>query len=125
MTRATGEFLERLSAVEHEPLLAGLTTSVTLEVIDGERIKRWSIHIEDGRVTTSARAARDSTCLVRAERAVLDALARGEVNATAALLRGTIEAEGDPEVLLRLQRVFPGPPGARGPVLAAARETRA
>ena len=99
MTRATGEFLERLSAVEHEPLLAGLTTSVTLEVIDGERIKRWSIHIEDGRVTASARAARDSTCLVRAERACCDGIAGGEVNAMAALLRGALTFEGDPELL--------------------------
>lgn len=125
VTRRTGDLLERLNAGEREPLLAGLTTVVALEVVEGGRVERWSIAIEDGR-TTVARGGKssDADCVVRAERSVLDGLARGEVNATAALLRGTIEAEGDPEVLLRLQRIFPAPPGARGPDLAAAREAR-
>jgi len=51
---------------------------------------------------------------VRADKAVFNGMARGEVNPTAALLRGGLIAEGDPELLLRLQRLFPGPGAADG-----------
>jgi hypothetical protein len=37
----------------------------------------------------------------------------GETNALAAYLRGAVEVEGDPELLLRFQRIFPGPPVRR------------
>jgi hypothetical protein len=38
----------------------------------------------------------------------------GRVNAFAAVLRGTVTVEGDPTLLVLLQRLLPGPPNARG-----------
>jgi hypothetical protein len=46
---------------------------------------------------------------VRADKALFDAMAVGEVNALAAYLRGELALEGDPELLVLVQRVFPGP----------------
>ena len=50
---------------------------------------------------------------VRAERRVFEGLAAGRLNAVTALLRGELVAEGDPRLLVRLQRLFPGPRSSR------------
>ena len=39
--------------------------------------------------------------------------AKSEVNAMAALLRGAMGVEGDVELLVLFQRLFPGPPRSR------------
>jgi len=53
-------------------------------------------------------AAADTT--LRATGELFDGLASGEVNTMAAVLRGAIEVEGDPELLVLFQRLFPSPP---------------
>ena len=53
------------------------------------------------------------------DRALFQRLANGEVNAMAALLRGAIAVEGDPQLLVMFQRLLPGPPGSRDPRHAA------
>ena len=68
--------------------------------------------MKSGHVTVS-RAAIGADCLVRADKALIDGIARGEVNATAALLRGELTAVGDLELLMVVQRLFPGPPGSQ------------
>ena len=42
-------------------------------------------------------------------RSVFEDLARGRANAMAALLRGQLRADGDPEFLILFQRLFPAP----------------
>ncbi len=65
--------------------------------------------IDKGDVSVSRRnAAADAT--VRATKELFDGLASGEVNTMAAVLRGAVEFEGDPELLVLFQRLFPGPP---------------
>jgi hypothetical protein len=46
---------------------------------------------------------------------VLEGVARGELNAMAAVLRGELVIEGDLQILMIVQRVFPGPPGTMHP----------
>jgi putative sterol carrier protein len=53
-------------------------------------------------------------CTIRATKQVFDGVAGGEVNATAAVLRGALVVEGDPELLTLFQRLFPGPPKRDG-----------
>jgi putative sterol carrier protein len=48
-------------------------------------------------------------CIVRADSAVFDGIAGGEVNPVAAVLRGAIDIEGDPELLMLLLRRSPAP----------------
>jgi hypothetical protein len=44
---------------------------------------------------------------------LFERIARGEANATAAVLRGAVIIDGDMELLVQLQKLFPGPPAKR------------
>jgi putative sterol carrier protein len=57
----------------------------------------------------------DADCAIRADTAFFDRLANGEENAMAAVLRGALVCTGDVELLLAIQRVFPGPARASVP----------
>ena len=77
------------------------------ELGDG-RIERWTVAIDRGDVTVS-HANRKADCTVRAGMQVFEDIASGKVNAMAAVLRGAVSVEGDPELFARFQRLFPGP----------------
>jgi putative sterol carrier protein len=110
MQDATSEFFERLRARGHEPMLRQGHGTLRFEIGDGRR-ERWYVTVDGGDVSVSHRNAK-ADCTVRASRELFDGMASGEVNATAALLRGAIGAEGDPSLLMLFQRLFPGPPRA-------------
>jgi putative sterol carrier protein len=125
MTDATTEFFHDLGSRGHETLLEKATGTVRFDLSNGRRTAHWLVTIKKGDVTVS----QDSTqadCVFRADRGVFDGIVKGEVNAMAALLRGTMDVEGDPELLVLFQRLFPGPPGATGrpPATRSARSKR-
>ena len=64
-----------------------------------------------GRHSRLARERAD--CVIRAEKTLFDGITRGETSAVAAVLRGDIVIEGDRELLVLFQRLFPGPRGER------------
>jgi ubiquinone biosynthesis protein UbiJ len=119
----TAAFFDRLAAEAHVPSLAKATGTLRFDVKDGARMTRWLVAVAKGDVTVS-RANRAADCVVRINKSVMDGLAGGEVNALAAVLRGTIEAEGDVELLVLFQRLLPGPRGARGRVAPTAAARR-
>ena len=92
-------------------MLAGAAGRLRVEVADGDRTDAWTLAFERGDVTVSQGrgGAGGPDCVVRANASVLDALVSGESNAMAALLRGAVTFEGDPEVLVWFQRLLPGP----------------
>ena len=47
---------------------------------------------------------------MRADKELFDRLASGTANAMAAALRGVVDAEGDLQLIVQFQRLFPGPP---------------
>ena len=106
------EFFSELERRGYEPLLQNATGSVRFDLARGDDIDHWLVAMKSGHVTVS-RAAIGADCLVRADKALFDGIARGEVNATAALLRGELTAVGDLELLMVVQRLFPGPPGSQ------------
>jgi putative sterol carrier protein len=63
--------------------------------------------------TTVLHKGGPADCTVRADRALFERLCRGEENALAAVLRGALVCGGDVELLLAIQRIFPGPPRER------------
>jgi putative sterol carrier protein len=113
MTDATAEFFRDLEARGHEPLLEKATGTVRFDLTNGKRTSRWFVTIKKGDIAVSKQNAR-ADCVARAERTLFDGLVTGEVNALAALLRGRMGVEGDPELLVLFQRLFPGPPDATG-----------
>ena len=109
MADATADFFERLGERDHEPLLEKTSGSVLFELTNGKQTDRWLVSIDKGDIDVSRKGGRaDAT--VRARKDVFDGVARGEVNAMAALLRGAIHVEGNVALMARLQRLLPGPP---------------
>ena len=108
----TSEFFSELERRGYEPLLQDATGSIRFDLARGDGVDHWLVAMKVGAVIVS-RAAAGVDCVVRADKALFDRIARGEVNAMAALLRGELIAEGDLELLMHLQRLFPGPAGSQ------------
>lgn len=114
MAGATREFVDGLCAGGPHPALARTRAVIRLEVTDGPPGGGWTLVVADGRIQESDDAA-DADCVLRADAATLEGLATGRVNATAAILRGVLHADGAPDVLAAIQGLLPGPPGSIGP----------
>ena len=112
MTDPTSEFFDELGQRGHEPLLQKAKGSVRFEIMHGAKIDRWLVTIDKGDIAVSRRNAA-ADCLIRADRALFDRLACGELNTFAAVIRGELALEGDLRFLVLVQRLFPGPPGSR------------
>ena len=112
MTDATTEFFTDLDARRHEPLLEKARGTIRFDLKKGKQTKRWLIEIEKGDVSISHRNAK-ADCVVRAEKSVFDGVVSGQRNAMAAVLRGDVGIEGDLTLLVRFQKLFPGPKGQR------------
>ena len=104
----TAHFFAELAERAHEPLL---------RKADGQRPlrrRRRAAHAAlarhgGGGQPRSDDGNADADCIVHADKAVFDKLAAGRLNAVAAVLRGDLEVEGDWRLLVRMQRLFPGP----------------
>jgi putative sterol carrier protein len=112
MTDATAEFFDALVARGHEPLLEKATGTVRFELRDGKKTDRWLLTVVKGDLTVSRQNLR-ADCVVTADKSLFDGIASGKANATAALLRGALGVEGDVQLLVLFQRLFPGPPRSR------------
>jgi len=108
---ATTEFFESLAVRGHEPLLGNARGTLRVELADGTKTERWLVSVDRGDVAVSHRNGK-ADCTVRTDRDVFDGLARGEVNAVAAFLRGAIAVQGDSQFLVLFQRLFPSPDDA-------------
>jgi predicted lipid carrier protein YhbT len=113
MTDATTEFFESLGTRGHEPRLEKATGTIRFDLSNDKRVAPWLVRIEKGDITVSRKRAR-ADCVAQGDRGLFEAIVKGEVNPMAALLRGAMYVEGDPELLVLFQRLFPGPPGATG-----------
>ena len=109
MVDATTTFFEDLGRRGHEPRLSKATGRIRFELRDGNRTQRWLVDIKKGDVAVS-RNNGDADCIVRADRTTFDQVVTGEANAMAMILRGLLMAEGQPELVVLFQRLFPGPP---------------
>jgi putative sterol carrier protein len=109
MTDATTEFFHELEARGHDPRLRKATGTLRFDLMNGKRTARWLVTIEKGDIAVSHKNLK-ADCVVRADRKLFDGITSGEVNAFAAALRGMIGIEGNPELLVVFQRLFPGPP---------------
>jgi putative sterol carrier protein len=102
---------ERMGERGHERLLESASGTLRFDLTDGGE-EHWFVTLDKGDVTVShGRAAADVE--VRASRSLFDDVVSGKVNATAAVLRGELVADGDPGLLFVFQRLFPAPPRSR------------
>jgi putative sterol carrier protein len=105
---ATEGFFRALGDRRHEPSLQKATGTMRFDLADGTSTERWLLTLDKGDVSVS-RKNLSADCVVRTERTIFDAMVRGDVNGMAAYLRGDLAFEGDPELLVLFQRMFPPP----------------
>jgi putative sterol carrier protein len=108
MADATEAFFARLSGRGHEPMLRRTTASIRIDLTGGNEMEHWFIAIKHGDVAIT-RADGPADLVLLTDRGVFEDLAAGRLNPMAATLRGLIGYEGDPALMVRLQRVFPAP----------------
>jgi putative sterol carrier protein len=108
MSDATERFFDGLGRRGHEPALATVTGRVRFDVVDGKRTEHWLVAIEGGDISVSRHKGRPD-CTMRADVELFDRLARGEDNAMAATLRGALTCTGEVDLLVAVQKLFPGP----------------
>lgn len=119
------EFFDDLERRGHDPLLERVTATVRFDLHRGggggerggggegggggagDETERILVHIDRGDITVSADEA-PADCVVSGEAALLDAIADGQTSVMTALLRGQLTVDGDPELLVLTQRLFPG-----------------
>ena len=113
MADTMSDFFQKLGERGHEPLLGHMRGAVRFDVRgdDGE-VDQWVVAVDRGAVTVSHGHA-DADCAIGADRAVLERVIKGEEHAMAAVLRGALRCSGDVEMLLTIQRIFPGPSDQR------------
>jgi len=106
-------FIGEISA-EPQPLLANTSGTLLFEIRDDNETVFALVTVDKGRVgVEEVPAPRDADATIRADRALVDAIAAGRANAMAAVLRGEMGVEGDSELLMDFQRIFPGPDDPR------------
>jgi alkyl sulfatase BDS1-like metallo-beta-lactamase superfamily hydrolase len=110
MTGSISGFFDELASRGHEPLLRKVTGSARFDVVAGQRTERWLVTIDNGDIRVSREDA-PADCVLRADKASFDRAVAGELNLMAAVLRGEVAVEGDPRLVVRLQRLFPRPQG--------------
>jgi putative sterol carrier protein len=104
----TARFFGELAAREHEPLLRKASGSTRFDIVDGRKTRRWLVSVDGGNIAVASRGT-EADCVMRAEKALFEKVVSGRLNAVAAVLRGDLEVEGDWRLLVRMQRLFPGP----------------
>jgi hypothetical protein len=106
------EAIERLFAWldrrGHEPLLEHLDGTLRFEISNGERTDEWSVRTEHGNLRVS-RERVDADCVVRGTRALFEDLADRRTDGITATLRGELMLDGNPEMLVLVQRIFKAP----------------
>lgn len=107
MTSSTLEFFDDLDRRKHEPLLERVSATVRFDITDGERTEHYLVRIDHGDIRVSAENV-PADCVIGGDRPVFDAIIDGHMSPMAALLRGVLAVDGDPELLVLTQRLFRG-----------------
>jgi putative sterol carrier protein len=110
LTASTAEFFDDLSRRGHEPRLKRVDATVRFDIADGDGTEHRLVRIDHGDIRVSA-ADGPADCVLGGDHAVFDAIVSGRTTVMVALLLGVLAIDGDPELLVLTQRLFPGPAG--------------
>lgn len=114
MTDPTVELFERLGRRGHVPTLEKVRGLVRFDIGLDRHFEHWLVAIDNGDISVS-QEMRDADCIVQTDKGLFDQVATGRENAITALLRGAMQVNGRLDLLVLLERLLPGPPGARDP----------
>jgi predicted lipid carrier protein YhbT len=109
MADPIADFFAHLEEQGPQPLLAKAHGTVRWDVEGDNDTQTWFVRVNKSEVEVLREWDGDVSARARGSKALFEALCSGEANAMSAMLRNEITIEGDVELLLLLQRVFPGP----------------
>lgn len=111
-SQEVSQFFENLASSGRQPLLHRALGTLGIDLRDGGAVEHWSVEMVKGDVSISHRRVKADATL-RMDESLFEKSVRGEVNMTAALLRGSLEVEGDLGLVGAFERLLPGPKGSR------------
>ncbi|GIJ27542.1 hypothetical protein Vqi01_27040 [Micromonospora qiuiae] len=115
MADATTRFFEDLDHRGYEPLLAKTSGVLRFDLHDGPQTTHWLLRIDRGDIRVSQEEA-ESDAVLHASQDLFEKLVTGREHGLAALLRGDLTVTGNPRLVVRVERLFPSSPHARGPL---------
>ena len=97
------------SAADTRPTLSRIEGTVRFDVVDGDRVDHWLVNIDRGNLAVS-RADGPADCVVSGEQGALRPTGNGSDEPDGCGPAGRdLAVDGDLDLLLAVQRVFPGP----------------
>ena len=112
MAEAATEFFRQLEQGGRHPALQRTSGSVRVDLDRDGRVEHWRLEIRRGAVAVS-RGSGAADGVIKVKATVFEDLAGGRANAMASMLRGAMSYEGDPGLLVHVQRLFPSPTGRK------------
>src|SRR5437667_3043236 len=112
MSDSATAFFEGLARRGHEPLLERARGKIRLDLADGGHVDHWLVTVDRGDVVVS-RENTEADAVLRTDSSTFDGIVDGSVNTMAASLRGVLDVEGDPELVVMFRRMFPVHPDPR------------
>jgi len=88
--------------------LGNVTARIRVDLDRGRATDHWLVAIEKGNVSISRKNVKADATL-HTDKEVFDRLALGEASPLASMLRGLVQAEGDTELIVLFQGLFPAP----------------
>ncbi len=123
MADPTAEFFDELAQRGYEPLLANASGTMRFDIRNGRKTESWLLAIDKGKLTVSrSGGAADAT--FSAGKTDFDRLVRGEENAVAAVLRGTLQVHGGMRLLGLFRRILGGQKTIEPPTAARTGRSR-
>ncbi|MEV0723349.1 SCP2 sterol-binding domain-containing protein [Micromonospora purpureochromogenes] len=118
MSETTRKFFDALERHGHERLLKKTNGTIRFDLEHDHEVDHWFVEIRGGAVRVSQQNSGADT-VIRSDNGFFDCMVRGEAKPLPAWLRNEITSEGEFRFIVLLERLFPPPPGARHPRLAA------
>jgi SCP-2 sterol transfer family len=111
MSDPASAFFEDLARRGHDERLRRATGAIRFEGKNA-RAPAWQVDLNKGDIVVSQKRAA-AECTIRADDEVTAGILSGRINPLTALLRGEIELDGNPRLLVLFRRLLPGPPTKR------------
>ena len=109
MSDSTSEFFEGIARRGHDPSLEKATGTMRFDITDHGKTTHWNVRIAKGDLSVS-RQDGEADCVIRADKEMFERIVSGELNPVAAMLRGNMGIEGDPQLVVLFRRIFAGVP---------------
>jgi putative sterol carrier protein len=88
--------------------LGKVTGSIRIDLDSDKATEHWLVAIDKGNISVSRKNVKADAAL-HADKEIFDRLAQGEASPLASMLRGLVRAEGDAELIVLFQGLFPAP----------------